>query len=146
GEPRSCLRAPATRWQHDSRPSSPNYGLSICQKEPDLNNADLCYLSIADASALFEAGKLSPVELTQALFDRIDATDGAVHSYVRLMRRTALEEAAASEARIKAGQRRGPLDGIPIAGKDLFDTAGTVTTAGLGIYRERVPSADSFCV
>jgi aspartyl-tRNA(Asn)/glutamyl-tRNA(Gln) amidotransferase subunit A len=111
-----------------------------------MDNTDLCYLSIAEASDLFDAGKLSPVELTQAMFDRIDATDGAVHSYVRLMRRTALEEAAASEGRAKAGQRRGPLDGMPIAVKDLFDTAGTVTTAGLGIYRERVPGADSACV
>jgi aspartyl-tRNA(Asn)/glutamyl-tRNA(Gln) amidotransferase subunit A len=111
-----------------------------------MDNADLCYLSIAEASDLIDAGKLSPVELTQALFDRIEATDGAVHSYVRLMRRTALEEAAASAARARAGKRLSPLDGIPIAVKDLFDTAGTVTTAGLGIYRERVPSADSFCV
>ena len=108
--------------------------------------ADLCYLSIADAAALFDAGKLSPVELTQAMFERIEATDGAVHSYVRLMQRSALEEAAASEARAKAGKRLGPLDGIPIAVKDLFDTAGVVTTAGMGIYRERVPDADSTCV
>lgn len=109
-------------------------------------NEDLCYLSIAEASALFEAGKLSPVELTNALYDRIDATDGAVHSYVRLMRKSALAEAQASEARAKDGRRLGPLDGIPIAVKDLFDTAGVVTTAGMGIYRERVPAADSTCV
>src|SRR2546421_308023 len=43
-----------------------------------MDNVDLCYLSIADASALFDAAKLSPVELTRALFDRIEATDGAV--------------------------------------------------------------------
>jgi aspartyl-tRNA(Asn)/glutamyl-tRNA(Gln) amidotransferase subunit A len=109
-------------------------------------NEDLCYLSIVEASALFASGKLSPVELTQALYDRIDATDGAVHSYVRLMRKSALAEAQASEARAKDGKRFGPLDGIPIAVKDLFDTAGVVTTAGMGIYRERVPTADSTCV
>jgi aspartyl-tRNA(Asn)/glutamyl-tRNA(Gln) amidotransferase subunit A len=111
-----------------------------------MDNADLCYLSIAEASALFDAGKLSPVELTQAMFSRIEATDGAVHSYVRLMRRSAREEAAASEARAKQGKRLGPLDGIPIAVKDLFDTAGVITTAGLGAYRDRVPEADSTCV
>jgi aspartyl-tRNA(Asn)/glutamyl-tRNA(Gln) amidotransferase subunit A len=111
-----------------------------------MDNADLCYLSIAEASALFDAGKLSPLELTQALYDRIDATDGAVHSYVRLMRRSALEEATASEARAKQGKRLGPLDGIPIGVKDLFDTAGVVTTAGLGAYRDRVAEADSTCV
>jgi aspartyl-tRNA(Asn)/glutamyl-tRNA(Gln) amidotransferase subunit A len=111
-----------------------------------MDNADLCYLSISEASALIDAGKLSPVELTQALFERIDATDGAVHSYVRLMRRTALDEARASEARTRDGKRLSPLDGIPIAVKDLFDTAGVVSTAGLGIYRDRVPSADAACV
>src|SRR5215212_10013396 len=111
-----------------------------------MDNAGLCYLSIAEASALFDAGKLSPVELTQALYDRIEATDGAVHSYVRLMKRTALQEAEASAARAKAGKRLGPLDGIPIAVKDLFDTAAVVSTAGMGIYRERVPVADSTCV
>src|SRR3954453_8231251 len=107
-----------------------------------MDNSALCSPSIAEARAQFDAGKLSPVELTQALFDRLDATDGAVHSYVRLMRRSALEEAAASEARAKQGKRLGPLDGIPIGVKDLFDTAGVVTTAGLGAYRDRVPEAE----
>lgn len=111
-----------------------------------MDSNDLCYLSIAEASDLFDAMKLSPVELTKAMFQRIEATDGAVHSYVRLMQGSALAEAEASEARAKAGERIGPLDGIPIAVKDLFDTAGVVTTAGMGIYRERVPSTDSTCV
>ena len=111
-----------------------------------MTNAELGYLSIGEASAQIEAGKLSPVDLTEALFGRIDATDGALHSYVRLMRRSALAEAAASEERARTGRRLGPLDGIPIAVKDLFDTAGVVTTAGLGAYRDRVPVADSACV
>ena len=79
--------------------------------------------------------------ILQCLFDRIEATDGAVHSYVRLMRRTALEEASASEARARAGKRLGPLDGIPIAVKDLFDTAGVVSTAGMGLALHRSQAA-----
>jgi aspartyl-tRNA(Asn)/glutamyl-tRNA(Gln) amidotransferase subunit A len=65
---------------------------------------------------------------------------------VRLMRESALEEAEASRLRIERGERLGPLDGIGIAVKDLYDTAGVVTAGGTGAYRERVPSEDSTCV
>lgn len=107
---------------------------------------DLCYLSIAEASRRIEAKELSPVALAEALFERIAETDGRLNSYVRLMRGSALEEARAAEARALGGSRRGRLDGIPIAVKDLFDTAGVVTAAGTGAYRERVPLEDATAV
>ncbi|MSP21435.1 MAG: amidase [Dehalococcoidia bacterium] len=62
------------------------------------------------------------------------------------MRASALAEARTAEARAQAGARLGPLDGIPIAVKDLYDTAGVVTAAGTGAYRERVPLADATAV
>ncbi len=107
---------------------------------------DLSYLSIAEASGRIEAQELSPVALTEAVFARIAATDAQVHAYVRLMPRTALDEARAAEGRARSGARLGPLDGIPIAVKDLFDTAGVVTAAGTGAYSERVPAADATAV
>ncbi len=107
---------------------------------------ELCYLSIADASRGIESKELSPVALTEALFARIDETDGRLRSYVRLMRASALDEARAAEARALAGRRLGQLDGIPIAVKDLYDTAGVVTAAGTGAYRERVPAEDATAV
>ncbi|MCC6236057.1 MAG: amidase [Dehalococcoidia bacterium] len=107
---------------------------------------DLSYLSIAEASRRIEAKELSPVALTEAVFARIVATDSQVHAYVRLMRHSALEEARAAEGRAQAGARLGPLDGIPIAVKDLFDTAGVVTAAGTGAYAERVPAEDATAV
>ena len=79
-------------------------------------------------------------------FSRIDETEARVNAFVRLMRDSAVREAREAEDRGKNGQRRGPLDGIPIAVKDLFDTAGVVTAGGTGAYRERVPADDATAI
>lgn len=107
---------------------------------------DPAALTIAEASALIEAKRLSPVELVEAAFARIEATDGELNAFNRLMRASALGEAQASADRAAAGRRLGPLDGIPVAVKDLFDTAGVVTTGGTGAYRDRVPGQDATAV
>jgi Asp-tRNA(Asn)/Glu-tRNA(Gln) amidotransferase A subunit family amidase len=85
-----------------------------------MQDEDMCYLSIAAAARLVAARELSPVALTEAVFRRIAETDGRVHSYVRLMRSSAIEEARRSEERLAAGEGRGPLEGVPIAVKDLL--------------------------
>jgi aspartyl-tRNA(Asn)/glutamyl-tRNA(Gln) amidotransferase subunit A len=108
--------------------------------------AELTELTIAEASARMDAGTLMPTALLEACLARIDATDGAVHAYVRLMRDSALEEARAADARAASHQRRGPLDGIPVGVKDLFDTAGVITAAGTSIYADRVPAEDATAV
>ena len=74
---------------------------------------DLCYLSIAEASSLMERKELKPTALLEAVFRRIEETDSALHSYVRLMHVSALEEARRAEARALSGSVLGPLDGIP---------------------------------
>ena len=107
---------------------------------------DLGTLTIAEASSQIANGALSPMALTEAAFARIDATNGRVNAFVRLMRTSALAEARAADERARAARRLGPLDGIPIAVKDLFDTAGVVTAAGTGAYRERVPVEDATAV
>ena len=109
-------------------------------------NLESCYYTIAEANRRIEGGYLSPVALTEALFEQIEETDGRFNSYVRLMRESALEEAEASRLRTERGERLGPLDGIGIGVKDLYDTAGVVTAGGTGAYRERVPNEDSTCV
>lgn len=103
---------------------------------------DVIYLSIADAAAEIEAGKLSPVDLTKAAFDQIEQTDGQLNSYVLLMKESALAEAEASAERARTKSLFGPLDGIPMGIKDLYDTAGYVTTNGTGAHRFRVPTED----
>jgi aspartyl-tRNA(Asn)/glutamyl-tRNA(Gln) amidotransferase subunit A len=102
--------------------------------------------SIADASRQIDDGDLSPAGLLDATFARIKETDGRLNSFVRLMKDSARAEAAASTIRAEASQRRGPLDGIPIAVKDLYDTAGVITAGGTAAYSERVPSEDATAV
>ena len=104
---------------------------------------ELHYLTIREAADLISSGKLSPVELTQAFLDRIEKTDGRLHSYITILAEQALEEARIAEAEIRQGAYRGPLHGIPMAHKDLYDTAGVRTTAGSRVYADRVPTEDS---
>jgi len=106
-------------------------------------STDTLFLSIADASAEIEAGRLSPLDLTKATLERIAATDDQLNSYVLVMEESALAEAEAATERARAGTRLSPLDGIPMGIKDIYDTAGAVTTNGTAAHRFRVPAADS---
>ena len=69
-----------------------------------------------------------------------------INAFVRLMRASAEAEASAASDRAAAGNRLGPLDGIPVAVKDLFDTAGVVTNAGTSAFLDRVPARDATAV
>ena len=110
------------------------------------NQKELCYLTIPEAALLLQSKQLSPVELTKAFLDRIEAVDGGLHSYVTLLPDSAIQEAQAAEKAIQAGEYRGPLHGIPIALKDLYDTAGIRTTAQSKVLEHRVPSQDATVV
>ena len=84
----------------------------------------LYYLSIHEAQQLIKDRKLSPVELTRAVLDRIAAVDGKLHAYINLMADSAMSEARDAEAEISRGNWRGPMHGIPVAVKDQLDVAG----------------------
>ncbi|MDA0302111.1 MAG: amidase [Chloroflexi bacterium] len=111
-----------------------------------MTNTDLAYLSIAEASARIEAGTLTPAALVEATFARIEQVDPQVRAYVRLMHGAAMAEAHAATQRAAEGRRIGPLDGIPMGVKDIFDTANVVTSGGTGAYRDRVPVQDATAV
>ena len=102
-----------------------------------------CFLSVADAAALIAAKRLSPVELVQAYLARIERLNDALHAYVRVLPEEALAAARAAEAEIAAGHYRGPLHGIPIGLKDIYDTAGVATEGGSKLCLGRVPAADA---
>ena len=104
---------------------------------------DLAALSLADASELLRARKASPVELTTACLARIDRLNPALNAFITVTREQALAEAKAAESEIMRGRRRGALHGIPIALKDLFDTAGVKTTAASAVFASRVPERDA---
>ena len=107
------------------------------------NNTDLWRLTIQQAGELISSGQLSPVELTMAFLDRIEALDSRLHCYITVTRDEALAQARTAEAEILRGAYRGPLHGIPFALKDIYDTAGIRTTAGSRLYLDRVPEEDA---
>lgn len=103
-------------------------------------------LSAADLGRGIEAGEICPVELTECFLDAIDAHDHRDRIYARTMRRQAMDIAMAARGRARLGQRRGPLDGVPVSWKDLFDTAGVATEAGSRLLAGRVPDTNALVV
>jgi len=92
------------------------------------------------------AGTVTSAELTEAHLDRIDAVDGAVHAFLHVDREGALLQAAESDARRSRGEARGPLDGVPIAVKDVLTTRGLPTTCGSKILEGWIPPYDATVV
>lgn len=106
-------------------------------------NSNLTSLSLDEASQLVRNKKVSPVELTQACLARIERLNPRLNAFITVTAESGLAEAHAAEADIQHGRWRGPLHGIPIALKDLFDTAGVRTTAASGLFKDRVPAEDA---
>lgn len=100
---------------------------------------DLAFLSIAEASALIRKRKLSSLELTEACLARIGAVDQTLNAFV-----TVMTEAARMAARqAMQAKYRGPLHGIPVGLKDIFDVDGVRTTAASPILADNVATSDS---
>ncbi|HET8568729.1 MAG TPA: amidase [Candidatus Limnocylindria bacterium] len=100
-------------------------------------------LSLEDAAAAVRDRRISPVELTSACLDRIERTEEALGAYITVRAERALAEARAAEREIDAGRWRGPLHGIPLTLKDLFDLAGERTTAGSRLTGDAPAEGDS---
>jgi aspartyl-tRNA(Asn)/glutamyl-tRNA(Gln) amidotransferase subunit A len=103
-------------------------------------------LTIAQAARLIADRKLSPVELAKSHLDRIRHLDPLLNAFLLVTEERALSDARASETRQMAGSRRGPLDGIPIAHKDIYNTAGIRTTAHSRLLEHNVPTRDAHTV
>ncbi|MYS56017.1 hypothetical protein GTW46_39230, partial [Streptomyces sp. SID6013] len=87
-------------------------------------------MSAVEAAARIADGGLSPVDLAQQVLARIREEDPRVGAYTVVLEESVLEEAERASARIAREGPRGPLDGVPVSVKDLFDVAGTPTWAG----------------
>lgn len=107
---------------------------------------DLHYASLLDVAAQLRARTLSPVDLTEALLARIERVDPALGAYATPTPDLAREQAARAQDELGAGVDRGPLHGVPIAVKDLFDTAGVRTAAGTTLHADRYPDEDATVV
>jgi aspartyl-tRNA(Asn)/glutamyl-tRNA(Gln) amidotransferase subunit A len=92
-------------------------------------SSELYFKSIAELAALLASGKISAVELMQAIAARTQAVDGRVRAFNSYDEQDALAQARAADARRAAGQARGPLDGIPVGMKDVIAVAGQPLTA-----------------
>jgi aspartyl-tRNA(Asn)/glutamyl-tRNA(Gln) amidotransferase subunit A len=99
--------------------------------------------TIAEAARGIAARTISPVELTQACIARIEARDPVLHAFILRTPERALADARAAEARAMRRGLRGPLDGIPIGHKDIYETAGLPTTAHSKLLADHVPAADA---
>jgi len=97
----------------------------------------------ADLGREIEAGRINPVELAEFFLDAIDAHPLSPRIYARTTALRARGEAMGAASRAKLGLRRGPLDGVPVSWKDLFDTADVATEAGSALLRNRIPVADA---
>jgi aspartyl-tRNA(Asn)/glutamyl-tRNA(Gln) amidotransferase subunit A len=104
---------------------------------------DLAWLTVAEAAELLRGRKLSPVEYTKALIDRVERHDGQLNAFLRFTPEIALEDARRAEAEISRGAWRGPLHGVPYALKDIIDYAGLPTTGHSKILKDNVAAADA---
>lgn len=105
-------------------------------------STELHYASAWELAGLIRDREVSPVELVDACLDRIDATEPALNSFITLLPEQAREAARRAEQEIARGAYRGPLHGIPVGLKDLFNTAGVRTTSGTRIYDTFAPAED----
>lgn len=104
---------------------------------------DIHNLTIAEAAPLIAARKLSPVELTAAYLARIERFDSQLNAYITVLPDLAMQAARKAEAEIMKGQYKGPLHGIPIALKDIYNTKGIATTGHSALFANHVPAEDA---
>jgi aspartyl-tRNA(Asn)/glutamyl-tRNA(Gln) amidotransferase subunit A len=102
--------------------------------------------SLTELSAALSRREVSSEEATRAVLSRIEATDGRLGAFLRVTPEPALEAARASDARRNRGEATSPLDGVPLALKDIFLTKGVETTAGSRILAGFIPPFDAAVV
>jgi aspartyl-tRNA(Asn)/glutamyl-tRNA(Gln) amidotransferase subunit A len=107
---------------------------------------DLHFMTIAQASAQIRARTLSPVELTEAFLARVKRFDITLNSHLLVLEEQARADARKAESEIMAGKWRGPLHGIPIGLKDIYNTAGVRTSGHSALFKDHVPAEDAFTV
>ena len=103
----------------------------------------LCFLTVAEASKLIRARKLSPLELTDAYLERIASLDPLLDAFITVTADLARKQARAAEREIARGGYRGPMHGIPMALKDIFDTRGILTSGHSRVCIDRIPTQDA---
>lgn len=101
---------------------------------------DILSLTAVELAKAIREGKTTSVEATQAVLDKIAASEDTYHCYVTVEREKALQQAAEVQKKIEAGELTGPLAGVPFAIKDNMCTEGTLTTCSSKILENFVPT------
>jgi len=107
---------------------------------------DLHWMTVAEVARAIAARNLSPVELMEALLERIARLDPKLNAFIRLDADVAIHAARAAEAEIASGRQRGPLHGVPVGIKDIIDVAGLPTTCHSKLLIDNIASTDAVCV
>ena len=103
-------------------------------------------LTLAQASAAIAKGELSPVEYTDASIARSESMQLQLNTFITTTFESARASAKLASEEIASGKQRGPLHGIPFAVKDIYDTAGTLTSGHSRTCIDRIPDTDATCV
>jgi amidase len=106
----------------------------------------ICYLSLQDLSVQLRTGKVSSVEVTRCMLDRIHRINPHLNAYLNVLDDSALRRAAQADEELRAGHWRGPLHGVPIAVKDLCQTKGVLTTCASRVLRNWRPDSNATVV
>src|SRR5436190_23364167 len=104
---------------------------------------DLLQLGLTEDAEFVKTKRVSPVELTRACLDRTAKLNPLLNAFITVTGESALSEARAAEEEISQGRWRGALHGIPIALKDIIETAGLKTTAASALYEDKIPHQDA---
>ena len=103
---------------------------------------EICYASAGELAPLVKNKEVSPVEIIDAHLARIEATEPVLNSFITLLADQSRAAARQAEADIQKGNYRGPLHGIPVALKDLYNTGGVRTTSGSRVFDNFIPEED----
>jgi amidase len=126
------------------------YTSEMALSEKPFNGAepasDICFLTAVEMAALIRAKKLSALEVMQAHLARIERVNPAVNAIVTLVADQAIENARKADEAQAHGDDLGPLHGLPIAHKDLVETAGIRTTFGSPIFKDNIPVSSAILV
>jgi len=108
-----------------------------------MDNESIAMGGLLEVSQLVKNGEISSTEVTRTILERIERLNPEYKIFNTVSGDLAMEQARAADTEIQSGKYRGPLHGLPVAVKDIIDTAGVRTTYGSGLFRQHVPSEDA---
>ena len=107
---------------------------------------NISFETVKTLRTLLDTGEITASQLLDHTLSEISHTNPTLNSFVLVTESIARAQAESADARIEQGKPSSPIDGIPIAVKDLYDTAGIVTAGGTAAFKKRIPNHDSYVV